>query len=98
MSDHVIIDAAARFARKPLPPNVAQWTSDEARAMFCPSAKALPFVSTEWHNEYWPESMWIDVPTDDFPADRKRGEHFAKLTIGALIDWPIKPNMGECLR
>ena len=84
-----IIEAAERFAKKPMPPSTdpddLRWTPDELRAMFAPSVKRLPFVSTEWHNEYWPESMWVDVPTDDHPADNKRGEHFAKLTIGALM-------------
>jgi hypothetical protein len=53
--------------------------------MFEPSLKSLPFVSAEWKNEYWPESMWVDVPTDDDCADYKRGQHFAKLTIEALM-------------
>jgi hypothetical protein len=53
--------------------------------MFAPSVKTLPFVSGEWKNDYWPESMWIDVPTDDFCADIDRGKHFAKLTLGALM-------------
>jgi hypothetical protein len=89
MTDQVIIDAAARFAKKPMPPSTdpddSRWTTDELRAMFAPSVKTLPFVSAEWHNEYWPESMWIDVPTDNYPADHKRGKHFAGLTIGALM-------------
>ena len=83
MSDHVIIDAAARFAKKPLPPNIDPlWTRtpEETRAMFAPSVKALPFVSSEWANDYWPESMWADVPTNNHLADRERGRHFA---IGA---------------
>ena len=87
MSDHVVIAAAERFARKPLPPIDPLWTRtpDETRALFAPSVKALPFVSREWRNDYWPESMWVDVPTDDYRADYERGKHFAALTLGALI-------------
>jgi hypothetical protein len=88
MTDQVIIDAAARFARKTVPAGVDPlWTRtpEETRALFAPSVKTLPFVSVEWKNDYWPESMWTDVPTDDWRADRERGEHFARLTIGALM-------------
>jgi hypothetical protein len=98
MTDNVI-SLAARFAKKPMPPSTdpddSRWTPDELRAMFVPSVKALPFVSAEWHNEYWPESMWVDVPTDDWRADRERGKHFAKLTIAALI--ADRPNHGRAL-
>jgi hypothetical protein len=98
MTDHMIIDAAKRFAKKPMPPNIDPlWTRtpDETRAMVAPSVKSLPFVSAEWHNDYWPESMWVDLPTDDWRADRERGKHFAKLTIAALI--ADRPNHGRVL-
>jgi hypothetical protein len=80
MSDHVIIDAAERFAKKPMPPQIdPPWTRtpEETRAMFAPSVKTLPFVSSEWKYDYWPDSMWADVPTDNHRADRERGKHFA---------------------
>jgi hypothetical protein len=83
-----IIDAAERFAKKPLPPAVDPlWTRtpEETRAMLAPSVKALPFVSSQWANDYWPEAMWTDVPTDDHRTDRERGKHYAALTIGALV-------------
>jgi hypothetical protein len=70
--------AADRFTKKPVPavdPLVA-WTETPL--------KTLPFVSTEWENEYWPKCMWVDVPTDNYPADRERGKHFAELTISAI--------------
>lgn len=99
MNEHVIIDAAERFAKKPMPPSIYpddwRWTPDQLRSMFTPSAKKLPFVSAEWENEYWPKSMWTDVPTDDYQADLKRGKHFAKLTIGALM--ADRPNHGRAL-
>jgi hypothetical protein len=64
MNEHVTIDAAVRFAKKPMPPVDPLWTRtpDETRAMFAPSVKALPFVSSEWRNDYWPGFMWADVP------------------------------------
>jgi hypothetical protein len=89
MEDSMIIDAADRFTKKkPLPPGADPlWTTtpDEARALLIPTVKTLPFVSKEWKNEYWPKSMWADVPTDDFRGDRARGRHFAKLTLGAIM-------------
>jgi hypothetical protein len=88
MTDHVIIDAAERFAKKALPPVDPLWTRtpEEKRTRFAPSVKTLPFVSAEWtRNEYWPDSMWADVPTNSYLADRERGKHFAKLTLAAMI-------------
>lgn len=70
--------AADRFTKKPVP------AADPLMAWAKTPLKTLPFVSTEWRNDYWPECMWVDVPTDNYPADRKRGEHFAKLTIKAV--------------
>jgi hypothetical protein len=93
MTEHRIINAADHFAKKPIPARVDPlWTRtpDETRAMFCPSVKTLPFVSTEWRNDYWPASMWVDVPTDDYQADRERGRVFAAMTIAAICaDHPI---------
>jgi hypothetical protein len=45
MTDHVIIDAAERFAKKPIPPGVDPlwtWTPEETRSLFAPSVKSLP--------------------------------------------------------
>jgi hypothetical protein len=90
MTDRVI-NAAERFTKKPLPSEATVdplWTRgnpNEFRSMFLPSVKALPFVSEEWKNEYWPECMWVDEPTDDYCADMDRGRHFARLTISALM-------------
>lgn len=87
MTDQVIIDAAERFAKKPLPPNIDPlwtWTPEETRAMFAPSVKALPFTSEKKGAYGWPEVMWADVPTNSYPADMKRGERFAAMTIEAM--------------
>jgi hypothetical protein len=83
----VVIHAAKRFAHKrPLPPNPQRTEmTAESRAHFAPSVKSLPFVSDRWGNECWPESMWADVPTNDYHADCERGKLFANLTISALI-------------
>ena len=64
--------------------------------MFCPSVKALPFVSAEWKNDYWPESMWADVPTSNYSADHKRGKDFANLTLGAMM--ADRPAHGRALQ
>jgi hypothetical protein len=57
MTDQVVIDAAERFAKKPLPSEATvdrlwmRGKPEEFRAFFAPSVKALPFVSAEWHND-----------------------------------------------
>jgi hypothetical protein len=93
MTDQVIVDAAARFAKKPMPLGVDPlWTRtpDETRALYVPSVKALPFTSEEKGAYGWPEAMWADVPTDDYQADRARGKGFAAMTIRAICaDRPI---------
>jgi hypothetical protein len=73
-----------RFAKPPVPS--LPWTRDpeEIRARFAPSVKGLPFVSSEWTNDYWPESMWADIPTNDHWADMDRGRRFAVMTIEAM--------------
>jgi hypothetical protein len=83
MTDQVIIDAAERFGKKPLPP--AAKLMPEGGATFKTAMKMLPFVSPKWKNEYWPESMWMDEPTDNHLADCERGREFAKLTLGAML-------------
>jgi hypothetical protein len=97
MTEHVVIDAAERFAKKkPLPTNGRPWSSTEEaqvlsalgryqRAALQPSMKTLPFVSPTWQNEYWPDSMWADVPTNNYKDDCERGKKNAALTIGAML-------------
>lgn len=76
-----VIDASERFAKKPIPPR----TLDQVRACFAPSVKALPFAGGRRDEHGWPETFWNDVPTVDPRADYKRGEHFAEMTIAALM-------------
>jgi hypothetical protein len=94
-----IIDAADRFAKKPMPPSTdpedSRWTPDELRAMFAPSVKGLPFTSEKKGAYGWPEVMWADVPTNSYLADMKRGERFAAMTIEAMcadqaVDRPLE--------
>jgi len=100
MTDQVIIDAAERFAKKPMPTGVDPlWTRtpEETRSLYAPSVKSLPFASVGKNEFGWPDTFWADVPTNDYQADRERGRQFAKLTIAAIIADQATPRPLEAI-
>jgi hypothetical protein len=66
-----------------------KWTAEEARALFCPAMKGLPFVAPKepggnvcagMGNYHW----WSDEPTELAHGDHNRGRVYAWLLVRAI--------------
>ncbi len=63
-----------------------EWTDEDARRIFHPTVKALPFIKLKTdHQPAWqPESYWCVEPSGKFEKDYELGKLYARQCVAAM--------------